>query len=171
MGFTLKKHAAKKPSPKGREAAASRLTNSRPENKHAFFSQYEKLSPEPVSKCLWNSGQGLKTVLRPERLEMARRPGYPLYGKKYCGDTERREVHDLDREDRSPGGCRIGALIEAGRATPFIPDVLEQAHNEGFSDCAKCLGAAGRDSRNGKETQAGLQTGILIAGEEEKIRE
>lgn len=75
---------------------------------------------------------------------MGRREGFPLYEKKYCGDTLKRQVHDLDREDKGPEGCRIDEILASGRARPFIPDALEQAHNEGFADCPKCIGETRR---------------------------
>lgn len=29
---------------------------------------------------------------------MTKRPDYPLYGKRYCGNTNKMEVHDLDKK-------------------------------------------------------------------------
>ena len=71
---------------------------------------------------------------------MSRRPDFPLYGKKYCGDRAKKEVHDLDHEDTGPEGCHVDRIIDAGQARGFVPDTLEQAGNEGFKNCPKCLG-------------------------------
>ena len=75
---------------------------------------------------------------------MGRREGWPLFQRKYCGDTSTNQVHDLDGEDKGLEGCRIDDIIDSGRARPFIPDALEQAHNEGFVDCPKCIGETRR---------------------------
>ncbi len=70
---------------------------------------------------------------------MSRRPDHPLFGKKYCGDKAKKEVHDLDHEDPGREGCRIDEIIAAGQAQGFVPDTLEQAYNEGFKACPKCI--------------------------------
>jgi len=54
------------------------------------------------------------------------------------------EVHDLDNEDTSPSGCQIDEIIDAGHARSFNPDTLEQAHREGYDDCAYCIGGSTR---------------------------
>jgi len=60
-------------------------------------------------------------------------------GKRYLGNTNSKEVHDLDNEDTSASGCQINEIIRAGPAVYFSPDSLMQAHNEGYDNCAKCL--------------------------------
>jgi|Deesub1362B_J571_1020462.scaffolds.fasta_scaffold00655_15 hypothetical protein len=75
---------------------------------------------------------------------MARRLGPPLYGKRYCGNIKKMEVHDLDKEDTSESGCQIDEIIAAGHAITFDPDTLEQAHREGYDNCAKCIGESRR---------------------------
>jgi len=75
---------------------------------------------------------------------MARRPGAPTYGRRFVGNTSKREVHDLDNEDRSPSGCQIDEIIRAGHARVFTPDTLAQAHTEGYDNCAKCIGGSRR---------------------------
>ena len=75
---------------------------------------------------------------------MARRPGSPLYGNEYCGNTNTMEVHDLDNEDTSPSGCQIDEIIAAEHARTFDPDTLEQAHMEGYDNCAYCIGGSRR---------------------------
>jgi hypothetical protein len=63
---------------------------------------------------------------------MSRRQGPPLYGKRYCGNDSKMEVHDLDNEDKNPPGCQIDEIT------------LEQAHKEGYDNCAKCIGGSRR---------------------------
>lgn len=73
---------------------------------------------------------------------MARRLGPSLYGNRFCGNTNKMEVHDLDNEDTNPSGCQIDEIIEAYHAKPFDPDTLEQAHKEGYDNCAYCIGSS-----------------------------
>jgi hypothetical protein len=75
---------------------------------------------------------------------MSRRYGSPLYGKQYCGNKNKTEVHDLDKEDKGPSGCQIDEIIRAGHAKAFTPDTLTQAHAEGYDNCAKCIGGSRR---------------------------
>lgn len=78
---------------------------------------------------------------------MSRRYGLKWHGQRYCGNSRTKEVHDLDNEDGGPAGCQIDSLIAAGVATCFSPDTLFAAHQEGFSDCGRCLGAGQSLSR------------------------
>jgi len=71
---------------------------------------------------------------------MARRHGWPLYGNRYCGNTEKKEVHDLDNENVRLSGCQIDEIVNARHAKIFHPDTLTQAHSEGFDNCAYCIG-------------------------------
>lgn len=75
---------------------------------------------------------------------MSRRFGSPLFGNRYCGNTNKTEVHDLDHEDKSPSGCQIDEIIRAGHARAFNPDSLVQANAEGYDNCAKCIGGSRR---------------------------
>jgi len=75
---------------------------------------------------------------------MARRQGAPLYGKRYCGNDHKMEVHDLDKEDTSLSGCQIDEIIASKHARTFNPDTLEQAYKEGYDNCAKCIGGSRR---------------------------
>lgn len=59
--------------------------------------------------------------------------------KRYLGNKNSKEVHDLDNENTSPSGCQINEIIRAGHAVFFTPDTLDQAHREGYDNCAKCL--------------------------------
>lgn len=73
-----------------------------------------------------------------------RRQGPPTYGKRYVGNTNKIEVHDLDNEQTGANECQINEIIAAGHARTFSPDTLEQAHNEGYDNCAHCLGGSTR---------------------------
>ena len=64
---------------------------------------------------------------------MARRDSY-----RYLGNGNKLEVHDLDYENTGSNGCQIEEITH--RVT-FDPDTLEQAHSEGYDNCAKCLPA------------------------------
>lgn len=75
---------------------------------------------------------------------MARRYVDPLYGNCYCGNSNTKEVHDLDNEDTDDNGCQIDEIIEAGHAIAFDPDTLDEAHSEGYDNCAKCIGGSTR---------------------------
>jgi len=74
----------------------------------------------------------------------------PVYSrptdKRFLGNSDpgHMEVHDLKDEDTSPNACQIDEIIEAGNAVVFDPDTLEQAHNEGYDNCAYCIGASTR---------------------------
>jgi len=75
---------------------------------------------------------------------MTRRPGYPTYGKRFVGNTNKTEVHDLDKEKMGANECQINEIIQAGHAVTFDPDTLDQAHNDGFGNCAFCIGGSRR---------------------------
>lgn len=68
---------------------------------------------------------------------MTRKPGYPLYGKRYCGNFETKKLHDIDNISSE---CRISEIIEEGNAVVFTPDTLSKAYIEGYIDCKYCLG-------------------------------
>jgi len=72
---------------------------------------------------------------------MARRHRFPLYDNRFCGNTNTKEVHDLDREKAQ---CQIDEILAAGHATTFTPDTLEQAHSEDYDNCAYCIGGSTR---------------------------
>lgn len=61
-------------------------------------------------------------------------------GKRFLGNRDNREVHDLRHEDKNQGGCRISELIRSGQAVGFIIDNLEQTHKERYVDCPRCIG-------------------------------
>jgi len=73
---------------------------------------------------------------------MARRPGPPTNGKRFAGNTNKKEVHDLDNEKTAANQCQIDEIIAAGHAVTFTPDTLAQAHSEGYGNCAHCIGGS-----------------------------
>lgn len=75
---------------------------------------------------------------------MARRPGPPTYGKRFVGNTNKLEVHDLDNEQTGANECQIDEIISAGHAVTFSPDSLAQAHSEGYDNGAYCIGGSRR---------------------------
>jgi len=70
---------------------------------------------------------------------MARRPGFPLYWAKFCGNISEKEVHDLDNEKTC---CQINETIAARHALPF--NDLATAHKAGHDNCAYCIGGSTR---------------------------
>lgn len=75
---------------------------------------------------------------------MARRPGPPTYRKRFVGNKNKKEVHDLDNEKTGPNECQIDEIIRAGNAVTFNPDTLSQAHSQGYDNCAYCIGSSRR---------------------------
>ncbi len=68
-----------------------------------------------------------------------RRHYAPLYGRRFCGNSNKMEVHDLDNEDERASGCQIDEIIAHNHAVAFDPDTLQKAHAEGYDNCAKCM--------------------------------
>jgi len=75
---------------------------------------------------------------------MVRREGSGTCGKRYLGNTAKKEVHDLDNEKTGAHQCQIDEIIAAEHARTFIPDTLERAHSEGYDNCAHCIGGSTR---------------------------
>lgn len=69
-------------------------------------------------------------------IELTRRQRSPFNGKRFIGNKNNNEVHDLDKEKAA---CQIDE-IKTDHIKTFIPDTHSQAKNEGFDNCAKCLG-------------------------------
>ena len=76
---------------------------------------------------------------------MGRRFGTEIHGNRYIGNTQTREVHDLDSEDKSSSGCQIDLIIASRYVKVFDPDILKQAHLEGYLNCDKCIGKSVRE--------------------------
>jgi hypothetical protein len=62
-------------------------------------------------------------------------------GKKFLGNKHKTEVHDLLKEMTN---CQVDEFIRAGHAVVFDPDALSTAHQEGFDNCAWCIGNSRR---------------------------
>lgn len=58
-----------------------------------------------------------------------------MHGEKYLGNTNEKEVHDLDNETVN---CQINEIIAAGHDMPFTSLVV--AKLSGFDNCAYCVG-------------------------------
>lgn len=65
---------------------------------------------------------------------MARRYNGNMNGEQYCGNTSKKEVHDLDHEKTS---CQIDEIILASHDKPF--KTLQDANNAGYDNCDWCL--------------------------------
>jgi hypothetical protein len=75
------------------------------------------------------------------------RMSFPIssrHGIKYLGNENKNEVHDLENEDERPNACQIDEVIRAGHAVRFLPDTLDQAHDEGYDNCHYCIGGSTR---------------------------
>ncbi len=70
---------------------------------------------------------------------MARRHKGNMNGERYCGNTDKKEVHDLDNEKTN---CQIDEIIRAGHDKPFT--TLPAAHSAGYDNCYYCLGGSTR---------------------------
>jgi len=70
---------------------------------------------------------------------MSRRYRGSMNGERYLANTNEMEVHDLDSEEDS---CQIDEIIDAGHEEPYRS--LESAHDDGYDNCAYCLGGSNR---------------------------
>ena len=70
---------------------------------------------------------------------MTRRYRGNMNGERYLGNTNKKEVHDLDNEKTL---CQIDEIIEAGHDRPFSS--LSAADAQGFDNCAYCLAKSTR---------------------------
>lgn len=70
---------------------------------------------------------------------MSRRYKGNMNGERYCGNKNKKEVHDLDNEKTN---CQIDEIIRAGNDKPF--DTLAAAHAAGYDNCYWCLGGSTR---------------------------
>ena len=61
--------------------------------------------------------------------------------KRYLGNTNKTEVHDLHNETTQ---CQINEIIAARHAVVFTPDTLAQAHNDGYDNVHYCIGNSTR---------------------------
>ena len=65
-------------------------------------------------------------------------------GRRYLGNDNRLEVHDLQREKTQ---CQIDEIIANNQAVGFDPDTLDQAHQEGYENGAYCIRGSGSPGR------------------------
>ena len=70
---------------------------------------------------------------------MARRHTGNMNGERYLGNTNKKEVHDLDNESTN---CQIDEIIHAGHDKPFTSH--SSAKSAGYDNCAYCLGGSNR---------------------------
>ena len=70
---------------------------------------------------------------------MSVQPTRSRIGLSYLGNKNTTEVHQLSTETSQ---CQIGEILDAGNAVKFIPDTLAEAHNNGYDNCAYCLGGS-----------------------------
>jgi hypothetical protein len=56
--------------------------------------------------------------------------------KQYLGNKSKKEVHDLDK---TKPNCEIDKIKEEHKVY-FNPDTLDQAHKDGYDNCAHCIG-------------------------------
>jgi hypothetical protein len=71
---------------------------------------------------------------------MARRNYPPFNGKRFIGNKNHMEVHDLDNEKIA---CEIDK-IKLEHVVTFFPDSLETARANGYDNCAHCIGNSTR---------------------------
>lgn len=58
-----------------------------------------------------------------------------LNGKRYLGNKDKKEVHDLEHETLD---CKIVEIILAHKETFF--DAIIEAHKKGYHNCILCIG-------------------------------
>ncbi len=73
-----------------------------------------------------------------------RRLGPPTNGKRFVGNMNKKEVHDLDNEKTAANQCQINEIIQAGNAVTFNPDTHAEAKSKGYDNCAHCIGRSQR---------------------------
>lgn len=72
---------------------------------------------------------------------MSQYPSTIRTGKRYLGNTNEKEVHDLSNEKTS---CQIDEIFRAGHAVGFIPDTHDEARRSGYDNCQWCIGGSTR---------------------------
>ena len=69
-----------------------------------------------------------------------RRYGSPYNGRKYIGNSNTKEVHNLDNEQTN---CQINE-IKSDHIVTFNPDSQSVANSDGYDNCAHCIGNSKR---------------------------
>ncbi|MDA3873269.1 MAG: hypothetical protein PF795_04850 [Kiritimatiellae bacterium] len=72
---------------------------------------------------------------------MSTYPTTTKYGKRYLGNTNTTEVHDLHKETTN---CQINEIINAGHAVGFTPDTHSEARSCGYDNCHYYIGNSKR---------------------------
>lgn len=72
---------------------------------------------------------------------MSRRWGNGMNGERFLGNTNEKEVHDLDNEKAGTNQCQIDEIMRAGHAKAFA---TLQAAKPTYDNCAYCLGSSAR---------------------------
>ena len=62
-------------------------------------------------------------------------------GKRFLGNKNTKEVHDLNNEQKQ---CQIDEIFRAGHAVRFIPDTLVEAKKCGYDNGHYCIGGSTR---------------------------
>ncbi|MFC0525795.1 hypothetical protein ACFFGV_19640 [Pontibacillus salicampi] len=65
-----------------------------------------------------------------------RRHQHPFNGKRFIGNNNTNEVHDLDNEKTR---CEIDKIL-LNHVKTFIPDTHSEAKRQNFDNCAHCIG-------------------------------
>jgi hypothetical protein len=72
---------------------------------------------------------------------MAVFPTTTKYGQQFLGNKNKKEVHDLRNEKTQ---CQINEFLTLGHGVRFSPDTLDEAHRNGYDNCAYCIGGSKR---------------------------
>ena len=59
-----------------------------------------------------------------------------MSGERYLGNSNSKEVHDLDDERTGANECQINEIIRAGHDVPFT--TLADAKKAGYNGCSYC---------------------------------
>ncbi|SFQ11490.1 hypothetical protein [Salibacterium halotolerans] len=62
-------------------------------------------------------------------------------GKRFLGNSNTKEVHDLDNEQTT---CQINEIVKHNHAVTFTPDTLATAKSEGYDNGHYCIGGSTR---------------------------
>lgn len=73
---------------------------------------------------------------------MARRYSGNMNSEQVLGNVNKKKVHDLDKENTAGNGFQIKEIIAASNDQPL--SLLPTAHDEGYDNCAKCIGNSRR---------------------------
>lgn len=63
-----------------------------------------------------------------------------MNGERFLGNSDKKEVHDLNNEKTGKNECQINEIIAAKHDKPF--NSLSDATKAGYDNCAYCLGGS-----------------------------